>query len=248
MSFIPPNEDELAAVQRLRNRIDEHFSKQDSSDENTDGSTSDENSSKSAKILPPKFTDTKLLRFYRGMKHEEDDAFNSLVTHTKWYAGHEVDRINDNTHQFEKELNAKKVIILDGLDHNQRPVSMCYVHRHNAKDRDVQQIRMLIIHTLEGLVKKAKFDEEKFIIGFDLSRFTFQCMDYECVKALIGIIQFNYPETLYVCLVIDAPLVFRACWQIIKPWLDPVTQAKVIFIKRAQIGDYMDPSMVPADL
>ncbi len=227
MSFVPPNEEELAAVQRLKSQISAHFGEEEKKVE---------------------FTDTKVLRFYRGMKSDEEKAFESMIKHVQWKIEDEVDTIHEKLPLFEKEFSAKKVIVLDGLDHNERPVSMCYVHRHNAKDRDISQIRMLIIHTLESLIKKAKPDEEKFIIGFDLSKFSFACMDYECVKALISIMQTNYPETLYVCLVIDSPYIFSACWALIRPWLDPVTAAKVTFIKRAQLSEYMDPVIVPTDL
>jgi len=39
--------------------------------------------------------------------------------------------------------------------------------------------------------------------------------------------QNNYPETLGKTLIINAPTVFRAIWGIVKPMLDPRTQAKI---------------------
>ena len=37
-------------------------------------------------------------------------------------------------------------------------------------------------------------------------------MDYDVVKLLIDILQFNYPETLLTAYVMNAPFLFWACW------------------------------------
>jgi len=73
------------------------------------------------------------------------------------------------------------------------------------------------------------------------------CMDYEAVKVLVSIIQCNYPETLQYALVINAPTIFQACWYIIKRWVDPVTVAKIHFIKKEQIEEFFDQEVIPAD-
>ncbi|RYH13138.1 hypothetical protein EON65_36405 [archaeon] len=39
--------------------------------------------------------------------------------------------------------------------------------------------------------------------------------------------QVNYSETLEKLHVVDAPFIFSTCWALIRPWLDPVTAAKV---------------------
>lgn len=218
----------LAAVERLKARLAEHFA------------------GDAAVPEPPNYTDIKILRFYRGNKGNEDKAFEKLVRHAYFRLEDNVDNIGDNLALFAKELSARKMMVLDGTDKHGRPVALCYAHRHIASDRDLSQMRMLITYTLEALLKRAKPDEEKFVICFDLSKFTFACMDYECVKVLISVMRDNYPETLWTCLVMDAPMIFRASWHVIRPWLDPETVEKVAFIKRSQLGDYMDPSIIPA--
>ena len=74
-------------------------------------------------------------------------------------------------------------------------------------------------------------------------------MDYEAVKLLIEILQYNYPDTLDTALIINAPMLFSACWMVIKPWLDPVTAAKCKFIKKSELKDYINIlSEVPEQL
>ena len=203
MSFIGPSESELAAVEKLQQRLQNDAA----------------------------FSNTKVLRFYRGMKFDEEKAYDALQKHALWLKEENIETLHENTMIFEKELNSNKVVILDGLDHNKRPIAMCYVRRHAANDRDIDHIRMLIIHTIETLIKRSKPEEENFVICFDLTKFSYKCLDYEAVKALISIMQANYPDTLHTCLLIDdsPSWIFTTCWAMIRPWLDPVTVAKVIF-------------------
>jgi len=75
------------------------------------------------------------------------------------------------------------------------------------------------------------------------------------VKRILGNItrtdQDNYPETLGKTLIINAPVVFRAIWAVVKPMLDPRTQEKIEVCP----PDYMkvltrwvDPENIPAYL
>ena len=51
-------------------------------------------------------------------------------------------------------------------------------------------------------------------------------LDYEVLKLLINILQYNYPETLESALVVDSPFIFSACWAIIRHWLGIPTYLK----------------------
>jgi hypothetical protein len=47
--------------------------------------------------------------------------------------------------------------------------------------------------------------------------------------------------------VINSPFLFSACWAIIRPWLDPVTAAKVGFVKKDDLKTYFDEDKIPLD-
>jgi len=68
------------------------------------------------------------------------------------------------------------------------------------------------------------------------------------LSSITRIDQDNYPETLGKTLIINAPAVFRAIWAVVKPMLDPRTQAKIEVCP----ADYMkvltrwvDPENIP---
>lgn len=221
MSFIPATEDESKTVQELKHRL---------STEHPD--------------LGYKFSDTAILRFLRGRKHDEEKALKALVRHVQWRKENDVDDIASKKEKFENELNNKKLTI-EGLTKTGTISLFIHAGRHNKNSRDVDEMRMYIIYTLETLLSKSKPDEERVIIVFDLSEFSYNCMDYDALNMLITILQFNYPDILSVALVVNAPFIFSACWYIIKGWLDPVTAAKANFIKKSELLDYFEPSALP---
>ncbi len=224
MSFVPPSEAENEAVTRLKEKVITERPE--------------------AKDI---FTDTAILRFYRGRKGDEEKAYRALLKHLDWRKEHNVNEIHEQTHLFENELNSGKIIV-DGIDHHGRPAVFIFARKHNKNTRDIEQIKLLIIHTLETILKKAKPEEERIMICFDLSGFSYSCMDYEVVKLLVDILQYNYPDTLQGALIINSPFIFSACWAIIRPWLDPVTAAKAQFVNKEQLKDYFPIETIPMDL
>ena len=139
---------------------------------------------------------------------------------------------------------AKRVCISTGRDKLGRPLLTCICGRHDKHNRDILEIKKFIIHFMEQSVRQSNPDDEMFSIIFDLSAFSLRCMDFESVKLLIDILQQNYPEVLGQALVVNSPFIFSACWRVIKPWLDPVTAAKVNFVSLPQLTDYIDPEYI----
>lgn len=223
MSFVPPTEAELKCVADLNTKLYAEFPDL---------------------VGNSNFNETTILRFYRGHKGNEESAYRGLQRYVKWRADEDVDNIDIRKAEFQTEIDKAKCV-LGNFDLNGRPASFCYAHRHNANDRDIAEIRKLTIWVLETLRKSAKPDEERFVIGFDLGRFSLSCMDYEAVKQLIQILQSHYPDTLESLYILDAPFVFWACWGIIKHWIDPVTANKIQFVKRSELGKFFDPSQIP---
>ena len=222
MSFKEPNTEELAGVQRLRERL--------------------------AAAQPPithNFGNTALLRFYRGRKGVDNDAFNAVAKHDKWRTENDVDNIAQHVHMFQKEMSAGKFVV-EGYDNTGRPAIFIYAAKHSKYDRNLDETRLLIIYTMETILRRAKPNEERILICFDLTGFKLSCMDYDLVKLLIRILEFNYPETLSSSLIINAPFVFYACWAVIRPWLDPVTAAKVAFIHSDQLAEHISFSVKPS--
>lgn len=225
MPFLQPTAEELAAVEQLKTALQA----------NADV------------VISPRMTDVCLLRFLRGCKGNFSDAYNKLVKHAQWRLETKADDIDELMPRYQAQLD-KKLSVLDGVDKEGRPLLFCFVHRHVSSDRNLEEMILFIIYSLETLVKRSKPEEEMFTIVFDLGRFSMRCMDFEVVKHLLNILQTNYPDTLEKLYIVDSPMIFSACWAVIKPWIDPVTANKVSFIKKAQLTQYIDEeNIVTAD-
>lgn len=221
MAFAPPTDEEKRAVKHLREVLDAED--------------------------PPAghyFTDTALLRFHRGRKAVFEDVKRSLLRHVKWRKENDVEHITEHIHKFKQELDSGKMLV-EGYDKEGRPCIFIHAHKHDKNNRDLEQLRLLIIYTMETILKRANPDEERILICFDLTGFRLSCMDYDLVKLLISTLEFNYPDTLSSSLIINSPFFFYACWAVIRPWLDPVTAAKVGFVDSDHLQNLITTSPPP---
>eukprot|EP01039_Chlorochromonas_danica_P000741 gene741-805_t len=222
MAYVPPTQTELAAVDRLKTQLLEKLNGN----------------------ISPRITDTCILRFYRGVKANEEVALDQLVKHQEWRVVNSVDNIDNMTDRFQKIL-CSGLASVGTFDKKGRPAGFIYIHKHNANDRDIEEFSLFVMYLLESLVKLSKPEEERFTVVVDMGRFSLSCMDYEAVKKLVNILQTNYTDTLETLVVVDAPMLFSACWAIIKPWIDPITAGKVNFIRRSKLTDFFDPESIP---
>eukprot|EP01040_Poterioochromonas_malhamensis_P000117 gene117-123_t len=220
MPFPTPTQEELEQVRGLRERI------------TTENIT-----------LSPKITDVSILRFLRGVKGNVSDAYDRLIAYNQWRTEHDVDNIESQKHRVTK-FQESGLYRTEGYDRYNRPIGIGTARFHDKYNRDVDDMRLLIIYCLESLLSRAIPEEERFTIVMDLHGFSLRCMDYEVVKILIHILQNHYPDTLEKIFIVDAPFLFSACWAIIRPWLDPVTAAKVTFVRRNEIQEHLDPSLL----
>lgn len=79
----------------------------------------------------------------------------------------------------------------------------------------------------ERMMKKAS----QFVVIFDMAGWALWHASYlGYIKGLVDIAQNQLPDRLRKVLLINTPFIFRATWALIKPWLDPLTAAKVEFV------------------
>ncbi|KAK7067350.1 hypothetical protein SK128_010314, partial [Halocaridina rubra] len=140
--------------------------------------------------------------------------------------------------------------VLDERDRERRPAAYVAVRNHSFRHRSVEDWTQFIVHQMETIGKRILDDgPDNVCVIFDLKGFTLACMDYPIVKVLYNTMQDHYPEGLGVCLVLNAPLIFAACWAIIKGWLDENTASKIKFIKEdEELAKYIDLSIIPKDM
>lgn len=220
MPFEEPTPEELAAVAELSSQI-------------------------ATEQIQCNLTHTGILRFYRGRKRVMEDAYRAIVRHAQWRLENKVD--DYKTFEISNEVQKKKACT-GSFDRDGRPVVFVLVRRHRTSDRDLEELHRFIISTIEDTISNTKPHEQRMVLVFDLANFMFDSMDYDAVKILISVLGYNYPESLEVVHIINEPWIFKACWAIIRGWLDPVTASKVNFIPQAQLIEYIEESQIPEEI
>ena len=99
-------------------------------------------------------------------------------------------------------------------------------------ESDEEYLRMIVYFT-ETATRSMGEGVERFTILFDLGGFNSEMASpraLTCLHHLVTLTQSIYPEHLASALLFNVPFVFRAVWSVIRPWIDPVTAAKVFFL------------------
>lgn len=118
---------------------------------------------------------------------------------------------------------------LHGTDKLGRPISYVRARLHKPFDCKNEALERFIVYNIETGRMALNPPIETACLVFDLTGFTLANLDYAPIKYIIQSFEANYPESLGVILVHNAPWVFKSVWKIIHGWLDPVVASKVHF-------------------
>jgi hypothetical protein len=189
--------------------------------------------------------DTVFLRFLRGANHDEALALKNLLFHQDWRIKNDVDNILTVRGDHINRVKSCGVFTLL-YDNAGRPTNYGFVKRQHPKTRCLEDYFWFIIHVMERILREGDPIEQQGLLIMDLGGFGLSNMDYELVKILFSTIQTHYPEVIHRILFVDAPLIFSACWSIVRNWVDQATASKVMFIKAKHLIDYLIEDQIPS--
>jgi hypothetical protein len=175
------------------------------------------------KGLPP----GKVLRFLRARRGEEEATKIMLGKHVEWFNRIKPNELTSN----DVDDSALKSGCWRYLGDSGEGCPMLEVRLSlwNPHEYPIEVYELYIAYFVaesERLMKTAS----QFVIIFDMGGWAFWHAQYlSYIKRLVDIAQNQYPDRMRKVLLINAPLMFRGVWSVIKPWLDPVTAAKVFF-------------------
>ena len=133
-----------------------------------------------------------------------------------------------------RELAQGKVFV-QGVDKQGRPVALVVGKNHVPGDRD--EARRMIVYTLDKLIAlndPAKNPSGKLVGIFDLDGFGYRNYEIYALRAVFDLLGNHYVERLATLYLYCAPALFVGIWNIVAPFVDPVTRQKVVFISRQE--------------
>jgi hypothetical protein len=159
-----------------------------------------------------------------------------------------------------------------GYDKEGHPLLIWRSSRHEAAERDMSEMVRLITWWFQHMAHNMPEDKSKITLLCDRSDYKSSNSDIEFVKVAASVLQVfitntiipfyllhlltpvfipqnNFPERLHRAIIYPTGLVFYGLWNVVKWFLDPVTQSKaapVIYASGVQY--YIDPEHIPAHL
>lgn len=193
-------------------------------------------------ILPD---ENETLRYFRAEKGNSTKAIKKIKYALQWRKDFGVDKLtkafyeDTSSDSLDPELAKTRSLLLEeaqtgkmyvrGYDRNGRAV--IYMRPRNENTKNVDGNLRNVVYSLERAIAcTSKNDFEKLVIILDLGGWTMKnAVPLSTSKKFLHILQECYPERLFKIYICQAPLIFRAFWNLIKPFLDPVTKAKAAF-------------------
>jgi len=116
-----------------------------------------------------------------------------------------------------------------GYDRSGRAIF--YMHpRHENSENEEYNMRNTVYQLERACACSAKNGYEKMVILIDFHKWTMKVAPSMAVtKKFLHILQECYPERCFRIYVCNAPLVFRIFWNLVQPFIDPITKTKIVF-------------------
>jgi hypothetical protein len=189
-----------------------------------------------------KADDSELLRFLRARKMDVDATLTMYLRYLKYRADYDVDNILTNRPDAEIELIQKMCPqrVHHGFTKSGSPIYLGHWGGMNCRElsKRITRKKFIVAHiwhmeshlrvnTLEGAKRVGKPVTELANI-IDLKGLTWEIRKFlPYFKDISVIDEGDYPETMGLTFVVNAPSIFSYIWKVIRPWLDPFTANKV---------------------
>lgn len=174
--------------------------------------------------------DACLVRYLRSVKGASVEAAAKRLEFTlQWRREFRPDLIDPS--EVEPEAVTGKLYI-NGFDTSGRPVLQMVPGRENTNTWD-RQIRHLVWN-LELAMKLMPPTVSKVCLLIDYGVNFKNQTPMSVSKKVLDILQNHYAERLGIAFMYEAPAMLSIFWRIISPFLDPITKAKIHFVKKGQ--------------
>ncbi|CAL5867032.1 uncharacterized protein PFLUO_LOCUS1244 [Penicillium psychrofluorescens] len=222
------------------------------------------------KMIKQEHPDALLLRFLRARKWDVGKAFAMMTSAILWRKEIEVDddimpkgelhalqqaqdeKLNSAARKEGQDFIAQFEMgksYLHGFDKQGRPIGVVRVRLHKPGAQSQKTLERYIVHTIETTRILVTPPVETGGIVFDMTGFGLSNMEYSPVKFIIKCFEANYPESLGILLIHNAPWIFSGFWKIIHGWMDPVVASKVHFTRSVDdLEKFIPRENIPKEL
>eukprot|EP00934_Nitzschia_sp_Nitz4_P006607 Nitzschia sp. Nitz4//scaffold230_size58257//22057//23211//NITZ4_006479-RA/size58257-processed-gene-0.63-mRNA-1//-1//CDS//3329543244//6597//frame0 len=189
-----------------------------------------------------------LIRHFRAEKGDVARALESLRSALQWRRDFDVSRLRTCMQEpQEKELQEMMFredqsgkLYNRGV--NKQGRALVYMKAMNNKTPNAEEDNMKhLIWNIEKAVSVTRHfsggELDKFCLMIDCNNFRLsKAPSLSVAKFTLDVLQKHYPERMYRAFVLNPPMTFRVFWNLVKPFVDPVTKTKVVFVTPGTSG------------
>lgn len=193
--------------------------------------------------------DELMLRFLRARKWDIKESLRMLTKAIHWFHNADIARIKRvGETEINMDFMKKGETYFQGCDREGRPICHINLRLHDPKAQSIEIMQSFALLFMETsrLLFTGKVDSVAVLLN--LTDSTMANIDYAAVKFLISVLEKDYPESLGIILLLNAPWFFSGVWKIISAMLDPVVAEKVKFVSVKELPEYIDPTYLPESL
>jgi len=177
-------------------------------------------------------TEPTICRYLRARDWDHDKSFVMMSKSLEWRASYLPHKIKADDVMIELKNTGK--MYRNGFDRWRRPVMYMKPGKDNTGPNEREVKVKYLVYLLEKCIQAAKTnDKEKICLILDYKG-TSQMSgiaNYKVNLEVLNVLQDHYPETLGVCLILNASWSFSTFWSMISPFIHPITKEKVHFLK-----------------
>eukprot|EP01117_Protostelium_nocturnum_P000108 TRINITY_DN10190_c0_g1_i1.p1 TRINITY_DN10190_c0_g1~~TRINITY_DN10190_c0_g1_i1.p1 ORF type:complete len:270 (-),score=94.18 TRINITY_DN10190_c0_g1_i1:26-835(-) len=179
------------------------------------------------------------LKFLRARHFDVDVSLKLFVDAVDWRKNFQgIGAADIDKNSITKEINSGKAFLF-GKDNESRPVLWVRTYLHKKRESDPQEMQRMSVWIIEQMAQKLAPPIESAAIVVDMHGLKMENVDLSFLKFLSDVVTCKYPESLGLCLLVDAPWLFNASWKVISPWLDAKTKEKIHFIKKEEVEKWI---------
>ncbi|RDX60898.1 Random slug protein 5, partial [Mucuna pruriens] len=171
-------------------------------------------------------SDASVLRYLRAQNYSTKKAAKMLKGSIKWRLEFKPEKIQWD--DVAEEAVSGRLYKADYLDKQGRVV---FVIRPGIQSTNTpaSQIKYLI-YCLENAIWNESGNQEQMVWLIDFQGWSTACLSLKVARETAQILQAHYPERLGLAIFYNPPKVFESFWTMVKPFLEPKTYKKVIFV------------------
>ena len=194
-----------------------------------------------------KYSNNHLIRFLRARKYNIEKTIQMFIKFLKWNQEIQVEEITKLTFNEMPKVKVLYPRFLHKTDKLGRPIYIELIGQIDLKQllkvtnlerlqkMNIQHQENIINNVLPACSAESGKNIHQTLTIIDLKRFSKKLLSkklYNYLKVSFSNLQNYYPETLGNLIIINSSIIFKACWTVIKPFLDDKTKKKILFCGR----------------